>query len=74
VVILLASSIIQDRPLRRQDYLQIGLVDLPTMDTTALKEKIAATSETTRYGQRRRRLNRETAGEPTTCERSDNEA
>ena len=46
VVILLASSIIQDRPLRRQDYLQIGLVDLPPTDATAPKEKIAATSET----------------------------
>ena len=45
VVILLASIIIQDRPLRRQDYLQIGLVDLPPTDTTAPKEKIAAPSE-----------------------------
>jgi TonB family protein len=46
VVIMLASSIIQDRPLRRQDNLQIGLIDLPPTDTTAPKEKIAVTSET----------------------------
>ena len=48
LVILLASVIIHNRQLRRQDYLPIGLVDLPRTETPPPDKKLEATSETKR--------------------------
>lgn len=45
VVILLASVIIHNRQPRRQDYLPIGLVDLPRSETAPPDRKFATTPE-----------------------------